>query len=105
LAKYPTTKTLKKVYPTINTTTNIVKKVEIEVVYSHTSNTGTTWARTYSHTEDVEYLNKEITDFTKAELIALMPSTMEVVFDAHYDAHNTPPTEERISNFNINELN
>jgi hypothetical protein len=104
MAKYETTKTLKKAQPTVRTADNVVKQWEIEVIYSHTNADGKTWTRAYPHTEDVEYLNKTTSDFTKAELIGFMPSNMDTIFDAHYDAHNTPPTEERVSNFSINDL-
>ena len=104
MAKYPATKTLKKATPNVRTGDNIVKSWEIEVIYTHTRDDASTWTRDYSHTEDVEYLNKETIDFTKAELIGFMPSNMDVIFDAHYEAHNTPPTEEKVSNFNLNDL-
>lgn len=105
MAKYPATKTLKKAQPTVNIDDNVVKKWDIEVVYKHTRDDGTTWSRAYPHTEDVEYLNKTPSQFTKAELIGFMPSNMDVIFDAHYEAHNIPPTEEKVSDFNINDLN
>ena len=104
MAKYPATKALKKATPTVRTGDNIVKSWEIEVIYTHTRDDASTWTRVYSHTEDVEYLNKETSGFTKAELIGFMPSNMDVIFDAHYEAHNTPPTEDRVSNFNLNDL-
>lgn len=104
MAKYSTTKALKKAIPTVRNDDNVVKSWDIEVIYTHTRDDGTTWSRTYPHTEEVEYLNKETSDFTKAELIDFMSSNMDVIFDAHYEAHNTPPTEEKISNFNINDL-
>ena len=104
MAKYETTKTLKKATPTVRTGDNIVKSWEIEVIYTHTRDDDTTWSRAYPHTEDVEYLSKETSGFTKAELIGFMPSNMDVIFDAHYEAHNTLPTEEKVSNFNLNDL-
>lgn len=104
MAKYATTKVLKKATPTVRTSDNIVKSWEIEVLYTYTREDGTTWSRSYPHNEDVEYLNKEASEFTKNELINYMPVNMDVIFDAHYDAHNTPPSEERISNFNLNNL-
>lgn len=104
MAHYPTTKVLKKASPTVRLSDNVVKSWDIEVLYTHTRQNGTTWSRAYSHTEDVEYLNKEPSDFTKAELISFMPSNMEVIFDAHYEAHNTETTDKKISNFNLNNL-
>lgn len=104
MAKYPTTKALKKAQPTVRIEDNIVKKWDIEVVYKHTRSDNTSWSRTYSHSEDVEYLNKTPTEFTKAELISYM-NNMDVIFDAHYEAHNVPPKEDKVSDFNINDLN
>ena len=99
MAKYNATKTLKKAQPTINTETGTVKSWDIEVIYSHNG-----FTRAYPHNENVEYLNKTPQQFTKAELIALMPFVMDSVFDSHYDTFTTPPTEERLANFNINDL-
>ena len=104
MAKYPATKILKKAVPTVRTEDNVVKKWDIEVIYKHTNANNVSWSRAYPHMEDVEYMNKTANQFTKAELISFMSSNMDVVFDAHYDAHNTPPTEERVSEFNINNL-
>lgn len=104
MAKYETTKTLKKASPTVRTTDNVVKQWDIEVIYAHTNNDGKTWSRAYPHTEDVEYLSKTPSQFTKAELISLMPSNMDVIFDAHYDAHNAPVVEEKVSNFSLDDL-
>ena len=103
MAKYPATATLKKATPKVRTADNVVKSWDIEVLFTHTRADDTTWSRTYPHTEDVEYLNKTPSQFTKAELLAFMPN-MDVIFDAHYAAHNEPPTEERISDFNLNDL-
>lgn len=95
------TKILKKAIPTVRTSDDIVKAWEIEVLYK---NDADGWTRSYDTREDVEYLNKKADAFTKEELIALMPSNMDVIFEAHWTAHNTPATEERVSDFNINDL-
>jgi hypothetical protein len=104
MAKYATTKVLKKASPTVRTADQVVKSWEVEVLYTHTRDNGTTWARAYPATEDVEYLNKTADQFTKAELIGYMNPNMDVIFDAHYEAHNLPATEEKVSNFNLNDL-
>ena len=104
MAKYATTKILKKASPTVDIATGNVKKWEIEVMYTHERADGTKWSRDYQHDEDVAYVNKAPGDFTKAELIGFMPPNMDVIFDAHYDAHNTTPTEDRVSDFNLNDL-
>jgi hypothetical protein len=99
MAKYNATKTLKKATPTVRTDDGVVKSWEIEVIYSYGD-----FSRAYPHDEDVEYLNKTPEQFTKAELVALMPPNMDNVFDSHYDTHNTPPTQERVTDFNLNNL-
>ena len=105
MAKYPATKALRKAVPLVRLEDNVVKSWEIEVVLTHTREDGSTWSKTFSHTEEnLEYLNKEPSDFTASELIGFLSSNVDVVFDAHYEAHNTPPTEERISSFNLNDL-
>lgn len=104
MAKYSTTQILKKAVPTVRAADGSVTKWDIEVIYEHTRADGTKWSRAYPHNEDVAYLNKAPTAYTKAELIGFMPSNMDVIFDAHYDAHNTPPTETQVSDFNLNDL-
>lgn len=99
MAKYNATKTLKKATPTIRTEDGIVKQWEIEVVYSHNG-----FTRDYPHRADVEYLHKTPIEYTKAELIALMPPNLDNVFDSHYDSFNTPPTTERVSDFKLSDL-
>lgn len=99
MAKYNATKTLKKATPTIRSSDGIVKSWEIEVVFEHNG-----FKRDYSHREEVEYLEKEPSEYTKAELIAMMPAVIDSVFDSHYDTFNTPATEERVSNFSLSDL-
>jgi hypothetical protein len=103
MAKYPTTKILKKATPKVRTADNVVISWDIEVLFTHTRADKTTWSRSYPHTEDVEYLNKTPNQFTKTELLAFMP-LMDVIFDAHYEAHNLPPVDERLSNFSLSDL-
>lgn len=100
MAKYPYTKTLKKATPTVRTTDGIVKSWDIEVIYKANSNG---WSRAYPHQEDVEYLNKKVTDFTKADLLAFS-NLPDAVWDAHWEAHNVPATEEKVGDFNLNDL-
>lgn len=99
-AKYPYTKVLKKASPTVRTADNVVKSWDIEVIYKANSNG---WSRTYPHREDVEYLNKTVSQFTKSELLSFS-NLPDAVWDAHYEAHNMPPTEERVGDFNLNDL-
>jgi len=100
MPKYsPITKTLKKAEPTVRTSDGVVKQWDIEVIYSYAGDDSAghaPWKTTYSENEDVEYLNKTVSQCTKSELIALMPSNLEnSIFEAHYEAHNSAPTEER----------
>jgi hypothetical protein len=104
MAKYSTVQTLKKASPTIRVADGVVKSWEIEVIYSHTDSDGKVWSRSYPHREDVEYMSKVPTNFTKAELIAFMPPNMDVIFDAHYEAHNLPPVDERVADFKLDDL-
>lgn len=99
MAKYNATKTLKKATPTVRSSDGIVKSWEIEVVYQYSG-----FKRDYTHREDVEYLGKEPSEYTKAQLVAMMPAVIDSVFDSHYDTFNTPPTEERVSDFNLSDL-
>lgn len=102
MATYEHTKTLKRATPTVDTESGIVKKWDIEVVYTATADG---WKTTYSHEEDVEYLNKLPEEYTKSELVDMMPANLSGhIFHAHYEAHNVPPTTERVGDFNINSL-
>jgi Rps23 Pro-64 3,4-dihydroxylase Tpa1-like proline 4-hydroxylase len=110
MAKYaPITKTLKKATPTARSADGIVKSWDIEVVYSYAGdeeNNLPAWKTSYSENEDVEYMEKTVDQFTKAELIGFMSPMIENhIFEAHYESQNLPATEERVSNFDINSLN
>lgn len=109
MAKYsPITKTLKKAVPTVRTSDNVVKRWDIEVVYSYDGDLERdlpAWKTTYSESEDVEYLGKTVNQFTKSELIGFMsPNIENHAFEAHYESQNLPATETADANFNINSL-
>lgn len=109
MAKYqPIEKTLKRATPTIRTADNVVKSWEVEVIYSYAGDEAQglpAWKTTYTEHEDVEYLNKTATEFTQAELMSFMSSTIQTdVFEAHYEAFNLPPAEHRVSDFDLNTL-
>lgn len=102
MAHHPHTKVLKHATPTVRTSDGVVKEWEIEVVYTSDENG---WKTTYTHREDVEYLGKTATEYTKSELVAMMPTTYDNhIFSAHWEAHNLPPTEVRQSNFDLGNL-
>lgn len=100
MAKYAYTKTLKKAVPTVKTDTGIVKSWDLEVLYTSDDNG---WSRAYPVREEVEHLNKKPETFTKEELIALS-RLPDAVWDAHWESMNLPPTEERVADFNLNNL-
>lgn len=109
MAKYsPITKTLKKAKPTVRVSDGVVKKWEIEVVYSYAGDPAQdlpAWKTTYSETEEVEYLGKTPTEFTKQELIGFMSPMIENhIFEAHYEAQNLPAKEDSVSDFDVNSL-
>lgn len=104
MAKYPATRVLKKASPTVRISDQVVKKWDVEVIFTHTREDSTTWSRTYQGSEDVEYLNKTAENFTAAELLEYLNPSMDVIFDAHYEAHNIPATEEKVGDFNLNTL-
>jgi hypothetical protein len=94
-------KILKKATPTVRTSDQVVKKWDIEVIYK---NTADGWTRAYPHNEDVEWMNKTASQFTKEELIALMPTVTDTVFESHHKTMTTPRTEQRVGDFNLNDL-
>lgn len=97
-------KQLKKATPTVRTSDGVVKKWEIEVVYTCDKPDGTTFSRSYPATEDVEYLNLEPGQFTAPQLIQLLPPVTDQVFESHFITFTTPPTEDRVADFNLNSL-
>lgn len=99
MANYEIIKQLKNCFPTVRLEDDVVKTWELEVVYSYNG-----FRREYQHREEVEYLGKKPNEFTKAELISLMPLAMDSVFRSHYETFTTPPTEERISTFRPDDL-
>jgi hypothetical protein len=100
MATHPYTIVLKKATPTVRLTDGVVKEWEIEVLCTSTENG---WKKTFNEREEVEYLNKVATDFTKSELIAMV-NVNDHVFDAHWEAHNTAPTTDRVGDFSITNL-
>lgn len=106
----PITKTLVKAIPTVRAADSFVTRWEIEVEYAYAGNGAelTEWKTTYSESAEVAEPSKVATDYTKAELIALMPAVIEDhVFHAHYEAFNLPqaePTEAADNEFNIDNL-
>jgi|SRR5210317_830355 len=94
------TKTLKKAVPTVRTADGVVTEWELEVICVADSNG---WKTTYNEREEVEYLGKTPEQFTKAELLAMVQIN-DHVFDAHWQAHNTPAVTERKPDFPLTSL-
>ena len=97
-------KQLKKATPTIRNSDGVVKKWEIEVIFTCDKTDGTTFSRTYPASEDVEYLNLKPEQFTPAQLISMMNPVTDQVFESHFITFTTPPTENRVSDFNLSTL-
>ena len=95
----PVTKTLVKAVPTKRASDNFVTRWEIEVNYAYAGNAKAdpvqpAWNSDYSETVEFETPSKVTTAYTKAELIAMMPSVIDDhVFHAHYEAFNLAPAE------------
>lgn len=104
MAKYPATKVLSRAVPTVRSTDGVVKRWDIDVVYSYTDENGITLNNTYIHNEDVEFQNKVVSDFSKSDLVGYMQDKYDAVFDAQFDAMIAPPTEEMVFEFNIDQL-
>lgn len=101
-------KFLSKAIPTVKTN-GIVKKWEIEITYSYPavgySTSDTPLRRTYSDTENVEYLGKTLEEYTKAELLNLANlSQYNLIFNSTYESVVLPPKEIRLDSFDINTL-
>ena len=103
-----TDKTLSKAVPTVNEN-GIVKSWELEVVYSYPATgyktTDVPLRRKYSETEEVEYLNKTLQEFTKSELFSFLNITQyDAVFDSTYESVVLPPKETKDTAFDLNSL-
>lgn len=110
MANYEHTKTLESATPTVRRVDGFVTSWEIAVEYAYAGDEANglpAWSNTYSHSEEIEEPSKAPTDYTKAELIAMMPAVIsDHIFDAHYEANNVPsePESESISDFDINSI-
>ena len=100
MAQKENVKILKSAKPTVRIADGVVKKWDVEVVLTEPVSG---WNRSYSANEDVEYLGKQPEEFTQAELFSYLSDSIDVIFSAHWDAHNTPPVDEQIE-FDITNL-
>ena len=94
------TKALAKATPTVDLEGNVIKW-EVEVQYSLNG-----YKSVYRDTiEQHEFEPKAPEEFTKEELMTLSNySQFDRVFDSQYASVMLPPTEVRVSDFNINQL-
>jgi len=97
-------KTLIKAVPTIDKKTKYVLSWEIVTEYETESGD---YSNQYTHSVDID-VKKKVTQFTKTDLISLMPRRIDSeLFPAHYDAFLNPPkkVEEKVVKFDIDQLN
>lgn len=93
------TKALSKAIPTVKNNGK-VKSWDLTVVYSCNGLT-----KDFSRGADVEYLDKEPGDFTKAELLDLCNTVhLDMVFDSFYGSMTGTPTEQKLNDFDITTL-
>lgn len=93
------TKALTKAVPTVKNNGK-VKKWDLTILYTCNGLT-----RDFSEDIDVEYLNKEATNFTKDELLGMCNTVqLDRVFDSMYASLVNPPEEERLDSFDITQL-
>lgn len=93
------TKALSKAIPTVKANGK-VKKWDLTVIYSCNGLT-----KDFGREADVEYLDKEPSDFTKAELLDLCNTVhLDMVFDSFYGSMTGTPTEEKLNDFDITSL-
>ena len=93
------TKALSKAIPTVKTNGK-VKKWDLTVIYNCNGLT-----KDFSREADVEYLDKEPSDFTKDELLGFCNTVhLDMVFDSFYGSMTGTPTEEKLNDFDITSL-
>jgi hypothetical protein len=93
------TKALSKAIPTVKTNGK-VRKWDLTVVYSYGG-----FNRDFGTEVDVEYLDKEPADFTKAELFGFCNTVhWDMVFDSMYGSLTAPATESKVDDFDITSL-
>lgn len=94
------TRALCKAVPTVKANGK-VKKWDLAVRYSCGG-----FNKDFDNEVDVEYLDKEPSDFTKAELFGFCNTVHhDMVFDSMYGSMTGPaPTEEKVEDFDITSL-
>lgn len=101
MKKYKFQKQLLSAIPTVNTDGQ-VKQWKIQVEYQATDYN---WNRTYSYTKDVEIENKTINNFSKEELIDMMPGEIDnYFFHKHLEEHCNQIQSQTLENFNVTQL-
>ena len=93
------TRAISKAVPTVKTNGK-VSKWDLTIVYSCGGVT-----KDFSRNIEVEYLDKEPTDFTKEELLNLANVVhLDMVFDSFYGSLTAAPTETKVTDFDITSL-
>lgn len=93
------TKALSKAIPTVKNNGK-VKSWALTVVYSCNG-----LIKDFGRDVDVEYLDKEPSEFTKDELLGFCNTVhLDMVFDSFYGSMTGTPTETRVDDFDITTL-
>jgi len=101
MRKYKFQKQLLSAIPVINND-DIVKEWKIKVEYQAIDYK---WMRTYSHVKDVESQSKKAEDYSKSELVDMMPGEIDnYFFHKHLEKHCDQIKNQKIENFDLNQL-
>ena len=93
------TRAISKAVPTVKTNGK-VKKWDLTIVYSCGGVT-----KDFQRDIEVEYLDKEPSDFAKDELLNLANVVhLDMVFDSFYGSMTAVPTETKVDDFDITSL-
>ena len=93
------TRTVSKAVPTIKNNGK-VRKWDLNVLYSCNG-----LVRDFPVEVDVEYLDKQVEDYTKDELLNLCNIMhLDLVFDSTYQSLTATPTETKLNDFDISTL-
>lgn len=101
MKKYRFQKHLSSATPIVNDN-NRVKEWKIQVEYQAIDYD---WTRVYSHTKDVETENKRTVNFSKEELVEMMPGEIDnYFFHKHLEKHCNQIKKQTLENFDLDQL-
>jgi hypothetical protein len=101
------TRTLTKATPTVRTADDAVINWKFTVDFVDSLNG---WSRTYDFDVDLpESSIKTPSDFSKADILALIPETYDHIYEAHWQSQNpdpnpAPAVEAVVSDFDLSDL-